>query len=621
MHAAFALSRIGPEAIPPLITALSAEDVSKRGGAAMALGDMGPAAREAAPALIANLGNPDPEVQRTVGDALAQIGPETVKPVAEALGSAEARTRQGAALALGGLGKAAKEAGPRLADVTEKETDASARIAELGALSRVGVEAGRSVPLLVDALKSGDDALRHAAVNGLALVRPAQPAVQALQALLSDNDAALRQRAAHTLSRLGSQAAPATAALIACAKAAPDDAAFTEALAQVGEAALPPILQELSAPAGKDTRQDWIFRTLRDMGSSAMPALVAGLTSPLASVRAAAVRALGDIPIQAPATVKTISALTTDPEPDVRAAALRTLATVRTEREASAAKLEAALKGPAPQVRKAAAAGLVSLGAVGKISVPGLIELMADPDPATQTAAVRALGDLGAGAASAIPLLVEQLGNAALQSAAAEALGKIGAASEPAVPKLLALAEGKDRELGIVSMQALGGIGRPAESALPVLYAALKNDDREIRSAAFQALPKIEPDKDKLLPIYLSALEEPTRVRRIAAQALKQFGEKARPAVPALLTMLDRDMDRPIALEALRAIHVREVPPLLTALNHKDATVRAFACESLGELGPEAHEATSALEQKAQTEGEPVRSAAKKALERINAKS
>ena len=372
VHAAFALSRIGPEAIQPLIKALSLDDVSKRGGAAMALGDMGPAAHEAIPALIENLGNQDPEVQRTVAEALAQIGPETVKPLTEALGSNDAKSRQGAALALAGLGKAAKEAGPKLADVTEKETDAGARLAELGALSRVGVEASRSVPLLVEALKSGDEPSRHAAVNGLALVRPAQPAVQALQALLSDSDPALRQRAAHTLSRLGSQAAPATAALIACAKAAPDDTAFTEALAQVGEAALPPILKELSAPASKDARQDWIFRTLRDMGSSAMPALVAGLTSPTASVRAAAVRALGDIPIQSAATVKTISTLTADPEPEVRAAALRTLATVRTEREASASKLETALKDPAPQVRKAAAAGLVSLGAVGKISVPWL---------------------------------------------------------------------------------------------------------------------------------------------------------------------------------------------------------------------------------------------------------
>ena len=74
--------------------------------------------------------------------------------------------------------------------------------------------------------------------------------------------------------------------------------------------------------------------------------------------------------------------------------------------------------------------------------------------------------------------------------------------------------------------------------------------------------------------------------------------------------MLDRDMDRAVALETLRAIHVQEVPPLLTALNHKDAKVRAFACESLGELGPEANEAGSALEQKAQAEAEPVRDAA-----------
>jgi HEAT repeat protein len=109
------------------------------------------------------------------------------------------------------------------------------------------------------------------------------------------------------------------------------------------------------------------------------------------------------------------------------------------------------------------------------------------------------------------------------------------------------------------------------------------------------------------------------RMRRVAAQGLRTYGEKAQPAVPALLAMLDRDTDRAVALETLRAIHVHDIPPLLAALNHKDANVRAFACESLGELGPEAKDAVPVLEQKAQGDSEPVRGAAKKALQRIQA--
>ncbi len=623
VHAADTLSRIGPESIPPLVKALQGDDVSKREGAAMALGEIGASAHDGIPALVTNLGHSDPEMQHAAADALAQIGPESVKPVTEALGASEPRMRQGAAFALAGLGKAAKSAAPKLVEVTQWEADGTTRIALLGALTSVGVAPTNSVPLLIKSLRSTDDAERHAAINGLAAARPADLAVNALQGLLSENDPAIRKQAARTLSRMGSHAAPAVNALIACAKAAPDDTTFTEALSQAGEAALPALLQELSTPAGPEVHQDWVFRTLRDMGSSAMPALIAGLTSSSAPVRAAAVRALGDLPIESPKVVKTVSDLAKDSDADVRAAALRTLSNVRTERDSALPRLEAALNDSAPQVRKAAAAGLVSLGAVGKISVPGLLDLMGDPDTATQTAAVRALGDLGPAAISAVPVLIDKLSNAALQSTAAEALGKIGAPSEPAIPRLLEMARGKDRELQIVSLQAMGAIGQPADQVLPALYDGLKSDDFQLRYVSLQGLAKAETDKDKLLPVLLNALQEQTggRMRRVAAQSLKTYGDKAQPAIPALIAMLDRDMDRAIALETLRAIHVRDVNPLLTALNHKDANVRAFACESLGDLGPDAKEAVPVLEQKAQGDSEVVRGAAKKALERIQANS
>jgi HEAT repeat protein len=619
VHAAYALSRMGPNAIPPLVKALSNDDFSRREGAAIALGDMGPSAHEAIPALIADLGVDDNDLQHSASDALVQIGPESVKPLIEALSAQTARTRQGAALALAGLGKTAKEAGPKLAELAEKETDNGARIAALGSLGRVGVETGRSVPLLVQALRSNDEALRRAAVNGLALVRPAKDAVPALETLLVDSDPAVRERAAHALSRLGSQAAPAAAALVACAKAAPDDTVFTEALSQVGDAALPLLVKELTAPGGPEVRRDWVFRALRDMGSSAMPTLTAGLSSPSSPVRAAAARALGDLPIQSPSLVKTLTGMAADADPDVRAAALHTLATIRTEREATIPKLEAALQDPAPQVRKTASASLVSLGAITKISVSGLIDLMDDPDQTSQVAAVRALGDLGPAGSAAVPQLTERLNNAALQSAIIDTLGKIGPKAEASVPRLLELARGKDREIQIVSMLALGLIGKPSGDVLSTLYTYQKNDDREVRYAAFQAITKLEPDQDKLFPVLLSALqEESIRMHRIAAVALAKYGDKAQPAVPTLIKMLDRETDRKIALEALKSIHVHDLPPLLTALNNKDANVRAFACDSLGDLGPAAKEAVPALQEKANGDAEAVRDAAKKALERIN---
>ncbi len=623
LRAAESLSMIGADAVQPLIKALGSDDSMQRQWAAKALGGIGSSAQEAVPALVGNLGHGDLDVHQSTIEALIEIGSSAIKPLTEALGSSDARVREGAARALAGIGKASRDAGGKLAELAEKDPDTTARAAALGALSRVGVEPERSIPLLLQGVRSGDDTMRHAAVNGIALIRPSETVATALQTLLSDQDPAVRQRAAHALSRLGSKAVPAAAALIACAKAAPDEPAFTEALAQSGQAILPLLLQELGTPAGgQPPRQDWVFRALRDMGASAMPALAKGLESPDAKVRAAAARALGDLPIQSKPVIKTLAGLTSDPDATVRASALRSIATVRTERDAMIPKLEAALQDSDPQVRKAASAGLAAMGAVEKVSVPGLIDLLHDSDAATQVSAARALGDLGANANQAVGALIEGLNQPTLQSSAVEALGKIGPAAEPAGPRLLEIAHGNDRELAITALQALGGIGKPIPGLLPFLYDSLKNDDREVRLSALQSIVKAEPDRDKLLSLLIKSLQDESgRIRRVAALGVKPYGEKAQAAVPGLMAMLDRDIDRALAIDALRAIHVRDVQHLLAALNNKDAKVRVFACELLSDMGSDAKDAIPALEQKAEGDAEPVRTAAKKALARINGKS
>ncbi|MEI9894839.1 MAG: HEAT repeat domain-containing protein [Chthoniobacter sp.] len=69
MRTAYALSRIGATAVPPLIQALGEGDLSLRLGATRALGGMGPIAHTAIPALIKNL-----------GDAQDPLRDETARP-------------------------------------------------------------------------------------------------------------------------------------------------------------------------------------------------------------------------------------------------------------------------------------------------------------------------------------------------------------------------------------------------------------------------------------------------------------------------------------------------------------------------------------------------------------
>ena len=68
------LARIGTDAVPSLIAALSSPDNDIRANSARALARMGPRAQNAVPALIAALHDPDETVRQNAVRALGQIG-------------------------------------------------------------------------------------------------------------------------------------------------------------------------------------------------------------------------------------------------------------------------------------------------------------------------------------------------------------------------------------------------------------------------------------------------------------------------------------------------------------------------------------------------------------------
>lgn len=614
---AHALAKIGPAAIPSLLEALASEDSERRAGAAKAVGGMGALAKPAIPALIKNLEHGDESVRNETAEALALIGAESAPSLASALASNDGRVRTGAARALAEIGPPAAAEGSAMFAAFDKEKDGGIRAALLMALARTGADPDRTVPLLLEAIRGADEPQRHAATNGLLGSKAMQErAVPALLKTLETGDPASRHRAAQVLGRIGPGAAKAVPMLVDRARGEPGEAAYPAALAQIGPAAMRPLLDALAAPGAQP---EWIFRTLREMGSPALGVLGDALSAPQPAVRAGAARALGSLPLDAaPAIVTRLGALSADPDPEVRAAALRTLATVRAQRDTIIPKLEAALQDPAGPVRRAAAGGLTSFGAVGKIGVPGLLDLLEDPDIATRRAAVLALAELGPAAAPAIGALADRLGDKELQAGIIEALGRIGASAEAAVPRIAELARGQSEEIRLAALQSLGSIGRIPPGSLGLFYEAMKSSDRDLREAGIKGIATAETDDAKLLPALESALgDESGRIRRLAADRLKLLGDRAQPAVPRLLTMLDRDQDRPIALQALRAVKPREVPRLMTALQHRDPAVRIFACEALGQLGPAAKEAVSALQDKVKGDADGVKEAAKKALEQI----
>ena len=394
MRSAYALTQIGAAAVPPLIQAAGGDDTSLRTGAAMALGGMGPAAKEAIPALLANLGHSDAALRNEVTVALAAIGADAKPKLIEALAWNEPLQRSTAALALGQFGKAANDTAPVLFERLGKETDASVRASLLTALAKVGAEPAKLVPALLEGLRSDDEPLRQAAMNRLLTLRAPQT-TPALLELLHDANPAFSQHAAYVLGRLGAkEAAPAIVAL--AMKQSPPPPAFPDALVQIGEPAVPEILHALEKenPDGV-TNEHWSVKCLASLGGAAVPGLTKALANPSLSVRIVAAGALGGIGEDAAGAEPALLEALGDADARVRASALGALASAKTASKVLVPRVEAALKDSSPAVRSAALQLVPALDDARPPLAPAVTAALKDADAEVRLAAVAAYASIG----------------------------------------------------------------------------------------------------------------------------------------------------------------------------------------------------------------------------------
>jgi HEAT repeat protein len=393
------------------------------------------------------------------------------------------------------------------------------------------------------------------------------------------------------------------------------DDAFTEPLTQIGPAALPALISALkeAKPAG----DEWIFHTLRGFGAAAVPALNEALRNPKPEVRVFAIRALGALGLDAEPAMHSLFAMASGGDPKTQAAALRALVALRAEPRLLKPILEAAMNSPSPDVKRAGAAGMAATGGAAELGVDSLIALLSDDDPAGRLSAVQALGELGPKSAPAVSALVEHFEDPALQLAIVETLRRLGSAAAPAAPRLLELASKNGGEQRATILPALGAIGHGAGVALPMIRACVADPKEEVRASAAPALAAVDTDEAEVLSSLLTLLHDKSgMVRRATAPELGKLWPRAEAAIPGLISMLDLDTERALALAALKSIKVRDVPDLLKLLAMRQTKVRIFACDSLGALGPQATEAVPKLRDLLSSSS-PLQDAARKALARI----
>jgi HEAT repeat protein len=378
------------------------------------------------------------------------------------------------------------------------------------------------VPALIEAFahESGVVRLFHA---GRALVALGAPVIPMLEAALSDERTRVRVDAALTLFRIDPSRRDALLPVAIDALAGEDRAASEDAVTFLGEAGardlIPDILPYLSAPAALADPEAW-----QADPRVRVAALLGHLASPAKDGEAA------------------------DP--------------------AATAALVAALRAELPPARVETLLGAKAAPAGG-------------PN-ATRWAAARALGELGGAAREAVAALVAVVRDEedveAVRVEAAYALAVMGDPAREALPALLAMLGSGDPWARVFAARVLGEIGEPN----------LLSDTDQPRSwmhrahAARRQVRRME-DPTPLIAPLAGALADPTGdARRNAAYALSRLGERAAPAVPALVAAFDAPETGPVAAEALARTGGAAVPALAECLAGKGEERRALAAYALG---------------------------------------
>jgi HEAT repeat protein len=203
-----ALGRIGRDAVPDLIKLLKKDSRElTRADAATALGEIGKDAREAVPALVDALHDPDDIVRLVVARAVGKmyVADKELKVAFQALAECATSDRSESVRisAVRTLATVGPEAVPTL--ILVLETDSSACTDAADALADIGKEARQAAFALTEALRDPEVPIRLAAARALGKIEVRdEKVVHALERALNDDDEYVRKTAQEALQKIHS---------------------------------------------------------------------------------------------------------------------------------------------------------------------------------------------------------------------------------------------------------------------------------------------------------------------------------------------------------------------------------------------------------------------------------
>lgn len=635
--AAATLARIGDAAVGPMIAALREERTrSAAAGVLVVLG------AKAVSALESVLDDGEEEVSLEASKALGRIGREAIGQLITALsnkleavrlaavnglravkgdaagavpsligmlldGERTSKERREAALALGDIGVAAKDAVGTLTELLQ-DPDEGIACAAAEALGRIGEGSEGAVKALIAALADQADEsvgvpdvlasssgqvwnapgsrrqnLRRAAMEALGRIGRGVPEVgAALGAVLQGHDPSLSRDAAVALGKLGTGIGALVGALGGPAADAAEDA-----LVNMGARAVPVLAHVLNRP-GYERLWKRAAQALGRIGAphvaTAILILGARLCDPDCDsyVRIAVANALGTAGPEAVGPL--LNGLAPGDE-QVRRAVVKALGNIgEPAAPAAVGPLHHLLRheGEYWGVRQDA---VRALGKMGSAAVDALIAALWDPDDCVQLDAVQFLGRLGADSVSAITPLraLSATWGEGMRRETVKTLGKIGL---PAIDTLRGFLHDQDwkglREEAVRALRAMDPLPTTA------LVEALGHQDETVRWMAAKGLGNACPTEEAVRALVKVLQEQGEEMEGVVSWSLGRLGRRsaeiADPLAEKVVDALSEALGRGCraAAFALRDIDTEgAVAALHDALGHTNAEVANLAAEAL----------------------------------------
>ncbi len=202
---------------------------------------------------------------------------------------------------------------------------------------------------------------------------------------------------------------------------------------------------------------------------------------------------------------------------------------------------------------------------------PHLLRAMKDELDGVRNAAATVVGDLSPRLSREAPVVEAALTallddpSPALRARAARSLGSIAASGrlDAAPPRLVACLDDEEEFVRFSAVEALVEYRKGPETIVPVALRRLPAEAKVTLNRGVSAREaftdvfwhvRLEPS---VLPLLIGGLSsEDTEVRLVCAAAINHMGREARPALPAILTLLRQELDTPHPPDSL-AVHDR----------------------------------------------------------------